>query len=318
MLRNNDLILGATSDNIKTYNIAMISKWDVVDLGTTSLPINLNTPSGVRPTVQEAGQSGEQAHKIAYLSDVENTKQYVDERFSELIIPSVEGLASEEWVESIGYLTEHQSLTDYALKSDIPSLEGLASEEWVESKGYLTEHQSLTDYALKSELEEIKQLILNLQERIKELESKILSSTDLINIVSKIKEGETLNIKLFSDITLDEENKLQIPQNSIINLDMNGKTINGNFNDILFRVNGILNISGNGSFKGKAYVASVNKGGIINVLNGNFENEVTTFQANGGVINIEDGYFANYSEVYGAKYTLNHVDAQKEIGLISV
>ena len=68
-VRNNDLILGAASDNIKTYNIAMISKWDVVDLGSSSLKINLNTPNGVRPTVQEAGQSGEQAHKIAYLSD---------------------------------------------------------------------------------------------------------------------------------------------------------------------------------------------------------------------------------------------------------
>ena len=79
-------------------------------------------------------------------------------------IPSLDGYATQEWVESKGYLTEHQSLADYALKSEIPdvsgyalksevpSLTGYATETWVESKGYLTEHQSLDGYALKSEI----------------------------------------------------------------------------------------------------------------------------------------------------------------------
>lgn len=101
---------------------------------------------------------------------------------------SVDGLASEEWVNEQGFLTEHQSLDDYATKywvegkgyakkSDIPSLssyakkseldskisqvrtqletsiEGLASEQWVEDKGYLTKHQSLAGYAKKSDLD---------------------------------------------------------------------------------------------------------------------------------------------------------------------
>ena len=69
VLKNHDTILGKTTSG-GTVNIAMVSKWDVVDLGTTSLPINLNTPKGVRPTVQEAGQSGEEANKIAYLSEI--------------------------------------------------------------------------------------------------------------------------------------------------------------------------------------------------------------------------------------------------------
>ena len=43
-------------------------------------------------------------------------------------------------------------LTDYAKKSDLPSLEGLATEQWVNDKGYLTEHQSLEGYAKKSDL----------------------------------------------------------------------------------------------------------------------------------------------------------------------
>ena len=69
VLENYDTILGKTT-NGGTVNVAMVSKWNIVDLGTTSLPINLNTPKGVRPTVQEAGQSGEEANEIAYLSEI--------------------------------------------------------------------------------------------------------------------------------------------------------------------------------------------------------------------------------------------------------
>ena len=35
-------------------------------------------------------------------------------------------------------------LSNYALKSEIPSIDGLASESWVEGKGYLTEHQDIS------------------------------------------------------------------------------------------------------------------------------------------------------------------------------
>ena len=58
-----------------------------------------------------------------------------------------------EWVLGKGYLTEHQSLADYALKTDIPSLDGYATESWVEGKGYLTEHQDLKSYALTATVE---------------------------------------------------------------------------------------------------------------------------------------------------------------------
>ena len=86
------------------------------------------------------------------------------------------GLATESWVEGKGYLTQHQSLSAYAKKTDIPdvsdfaskseipdvsgfatkseipSVEGLASREWVSSHGYLTEHQDISGKADKSEL----------------------------------------------------------------------------------------------------------------------------------------------------------------------
>ena len=116
------------------------------------------------------------------------TKVESDDKYAlKTSIPTLNGYATEEWVNSKGFLTSHQSLTDYAKKTelstkadkehthllkditdyvapnlsiyakktDIPSLEGYATEQWVTNKGYLTQHQSLTDYAKKSELKTI-------------------------------------------------------------------------------------------------------------------------------------------------------------------
>lgn len=75
-------------------------------------------------------------------------------------IPSLNGYATESWVEGKGYLTEHQDISgkldkteaaetyqpkgNYATKDEIPSLNGYATEQWVEGKGYLTEHQDIS------------------------------------------------------------------------------------------------------------------------------------------------------------------------------
>ena len=93
---------------------------------------------------------------------------------------------TETELDAKGYLTEHQSLADYAKKSElfskdyndltnkptipsidglatklevkevedkIPSLNGYATEQWVEGKGYLTEHQSLAAYSTTTEVQ---------------------------------------------------------------------------------------------------------------------------------------------------------------------
>lgn len=67
-------------------------------------------------------------------------------------IPSLDGYATENWVNNQGYLKEHQNLSDYAKKTDIPSLTGYATENWVLNKKYLTEHQDLSDYAKKTDI----------------------------------------------------------------------------------------------------------------------------------------------------------------------
>lgn len=95
---------------------------------------------------------------------------------------------TETELDAKGYLTEHQSLSEYAKKSElfskdyndltnkptipsvdglastqyvdekvaaiiVPSLDGYATEQWVEGKGYLTQHQSLADYSTTTEVQ---------------------------------------------------------------------------------------------------------------------------------------------------------------------
>lgn len=45
VLENHDSILGTSTDG-STYNVAMVSKWDVVDVGSNKLPLNLNSTNG--------------------------------------------------------------------------------------------------------------------------------------------------------------------------------------------------------------------------------------------------------------------------------
>lgn len=78
VLKNGDVILGG---NLKggTSSLVQLNRWGVANFGSSSVPFNINTPKDVRPTVQEAGQSGEEAHKIAYLSDVESSSAQIEE-----------------------------------------------------------------------------------------------------------------------------------------------------------------------------------------------------------------------------------------------
>ena len=43
VLKNHDTILGTASDNVSTYNLAMVSKWNVADFGSNQIHLNLNS-----------------------------------------------------------------------------------------------------------------------------------------------------------------------------------------------------------------------------------------------------------------------------------
>ena len=76
-------------------------------------------------------------------------------------IPSLDGYATEDWVNDQGFLKEvpsefvteselNSAISGKADKSEIPSLEGYATEEWVRQQNYLTEVPS--QYVTESEL----------------------------------------------------------------------------------------------------------------------------------------------------------------------
>ena len=94
VLKNHDTILGTTTEGA-TQNLIMMSKWNKVDVGTASNELNLNG-SAEHPTYND-----------------EKELAFVDE------IPSVEGLASEEWVNGQGFLKEHQDISHLAEKADL-------------------------------------------------------------------------------------------------------------------------------------------------------------------------------------------------------
>lgn len=87
------------------------------------------------------------------------TEEYVRQKIAEALIGGDVDLSeylkkteAEDLYQPKGnYLTKHQSLAAYALKTEIPSLNGYATESWVESKNYLTTHQSLDDCVKKEQ-----------------------------------------------------------------------------------------------------------------------------------------------------------------------
>ena len=87
--------------------------------------------------------------KITDIPDVSGFATKDDVSSVESKIPSLEGYATEQWVEAKGYLTEHQSLENYALKSEIPT----KTSDLTNDSGYLTEHQSLAAYSTTTEVQ---------------------------------------------------------------------------------------------------------------------------------------------------------------------
>lgn len=87
--------------------------------------------------------------KITDIPDVSGFATKDDISSVESKIPSLEGYATEQWVEAKGYLTEHQSLENYALKSEIPT----KTSDLTNDSGYLTQHQSLAAYSTTTEVQ---------------------------------------------------------------------------------------------------------------------------------------------------------------------
>ena len=112
---------------------------------------------------------------VGNLEDQKDLKDYINNAVTGDI--DLSDYVTKELLESKHYLTEHQSLADYAKKTELPKkLSELTNDSgyittytetdpvWnsekpnyytkteIDNKNYLTEHQSLADYAKKSEI----------------------------------------------------------------------------------------------------------------------------------------------------------------------
>ena len=150
------------------------------------------------------------------------------------------------WVESQNYLTEHQDLSDYALKTEIPSLYGYATEEWVTSQGYLTEHQDLSSYALKTEIPDVSGYVQETNLKTINGESLVGNgdiviqttaeniecgpvSTDLFNF-SNVNEGLIQIVDSVEEINNTKENKKPV---FYIDVDFDGPSVRTSYADYM-------------------------------------------------------------------------------------
>lgn len=79
VLENGDLILGKDL-NGDTLPLVQLNRWGIIEAGSPKAPYNINTPQGERPTIQEAGQTREQAYHMAYQEDLAHISEEIDEK----------------------------------------------------------------------------------------------------------------------------------------------------------------------------------------------------------------------------------------------
>ena len=96
-------------------------------LETEVLPIIPTVQETIIPTVQKVE------------TEILPTVQKVETEVIPVVQELAEKAATQEWVKEQGYLTEHQSLEEYAKKSDIPDTSEFITMQDVEDKNYLTE-----------------------------------------------------------------------------------------------------------------------------------------------------------------------------------
>lgn len=160
-LNNHDNICGKTTDG-GAVNIAMVSKWNKVGLGSSSVEINLNG-SAERPTYNDT-------EEIALLKDVqgiviptkvsefENDANYqsasqVDARIQEVVAAAPEALDTlKELADALGNDPDFAGTVTTELAKKANSIDVYTKEE-ADAK-FITEHQSLEGLATEKFVEE--------------------------------------------------------------------------------------------------------------------------------------------------------------------
>lgn len=121
-LKNDDNICGYTTDG-GSVNIAMVSKWDVADFGSTSVHMNLNSKDAI--TVNDKDTVLTDANYTQFITQDECRFTAEDEAKLDGIEAGAQINVKPDWNAEAG------SAAEILNKPEIPSVDGLASEEFV-------------------------------------------------------------------------------------------------------------------------------------------------------------------------------------------
>lgn len=144
------------------------------------------------------------------------TPEEVDEKIS----AATDGYATEQWVLDQNYISG-VDLSNYATKAEIPtvptnvssfnndvpyltehqSLSDYATEQWVQNQGYLTEHQSLSAYSTTNEMNNAIASATSGKVDASEVEQEINAATS--GMVTSISAGRGISIDSANTISFD-------------------------------------------------------------------------------------------------------------------
>ena len=129
---------------------------------------------------------------------VANVEASLEEKANREDIPSLEGLATEQFVTEAIAAIPPVDLSDYARKTDVPSIEGLASETYVDEKvasidipevptkvselendaGYITQHQDISHLATKTEVNNLSSVTSKVKYEVLPVDNMIVGYND--------------------------------------------------------------------------------------------------------------------------------------------
>ena len=221
---------GGTADAVEWKNV-LNTPTTLAGYGITDARINSGTITlGENSIVPLTASSNLDATKL--VGNVPSATKAIQDGNGDVIvdtyakktdIPSLSGYATQTWVQNQGYLTQHQSLAEYALKSEIPivptkvsafendagyltshqSLKDYATKSWVQNQGYLTQHQDISGLATKLELQTVEDKIPTIPTKVSAFENDVGYLTQHQSLANYALKSELP--KKVSDLTNDAE-----------------------------------------------------------------------------------------------------------------
>ena len=151
----------------------------------------------------------------SFVEDNYYNKSTVDKKIAEAVTGgqvSLDGFATEQWVNEQGFLKTHQDISHLAEKSELPK----KVSDLENDKGYLTEHQDISHLATKSELPTVPTKVSELEN-----DSKFITIDEVPEVTVPTKTSDLTNDSGF--ITLADVPVQEIPEEYITETELNDK-----------------------------------------------------------------------------------------------